>query len=115
EPPVRAYPVGGHQIERDAAMDAAVAEVAVHARRAVPELVQQLGEVTQVRAEVLRADRGVLPTRPGIRPVGRARGRTEPRLAYLLQLLAPLVVVDEPGVAVAQFVDEPLRLLPCLV
>ena len=115
EPPVLPHPVGGDQVERDAAVHAAVAEVAVDARGAVPEPVQQLGQVAQVRAQVLRADRGVLPTRPGVRTVRRARGGTQPRLAHLLQLLPPLVVVDQPGVVVGQFVDEPPRHVPRLV
>src|SRR5690606_35187895 len=65
----------GPQTEIQPDAQAAFAEVAVHDAFQA-ELVEQLVEITQVAAEVLRRNRGVLPAGPGQHAVDRAGGQT---------------------------------------
>ena len=70
------------QIEADLHVDAAVAEVAVE-RRLVVVFVQQRAQVAQVRAQLLRRDRRIVPPFPVER---RARGRRRGARARLADL-----------------------------
>ena len=69
-------PVGGVQVEADAAVDAALAEVAVE-RRIVVVLVEQLAQVAQVCGRPFPAARPSLPSRARCR-AGPAPRRSSP-------------------------------------
>ena len=74
--------LGGVQVEADAAVDAALAEVAVE-RRVVAVLVEQLAQVAQVVADLVRRHGRVLPARPGVGLAGHPGGRAQAALAHL--------------------------------
>src|SRR5690606_8300631 len=98
-----------HEVEVDAAMDEALAEVAVEGRLIV-ELVHQAPEVPEVVAHAVRRDRRVLPAGPGGFQSGHERGRAEPRLAQLPQLVRRgAAVVEQHGrgaAGAAQLIHE---------
>ena len=107
--------LGAVQVERDAGVHAALAEVAVQARPglvAVAELVVQLLQVPQVVAEPVRVDGGVFPAFPGVAVAGHVRGRAEAGLADRPQLVLPGGVVVEGDVrlvlGVVQRAEHPL-------
>ena len=84
-------------------MHAPLTEVAVQGRpgvAGVSELLVQPAQVAQVVPEPVDGDRGVLPALEGVGPVRHVRGRAEPGLADLPQLLLVLGVVEERDVGV---------------
>ena len=68
------------QVEVDPRVEAALPEVAVEVAFVAVLLVEP-AQVAQVRAELLRRHRRVLPALPGQRPAGRVRRRAQRRLA----------------------------------
>ena len=89
---------GAVEVEGDAGVHAALAEVAVQARPglvAVAELVVQLVQVPQVVPEPVRGDGGVFPAFPRVAVAGHVRGRAQAGLADRPQLvLAGGIVVE---------------------
>ncbi len=73
EAPERRDAVVGEQVEVDAHVHAALAEVPVR-DAAQPVRREERAERAQVGTEPFRRDGGVLPARPGLRTVGHARG-----------------------------------------
>jgi hypothetical protein len=63
-------------------VNAVVAEVSVE-RRLIPVPVQQPAKLAQVRSELLRRDRRVVPSFPARRRAGDIRGGAWTRLAQL--------------------------------
>ena len=90
-----AMPVRRLEVEVVARVDAALAEVAVEIADVVV-LVEQLAEVAQVAAELLRRDGGVLPPFPRVAACrGRERRGAEARLADAPDQLLLLRVVEQ--------------------
>ena len=89
--------VDGAQLERDAGVHAALAEVPVQRGLVlgVAEVVEQRAEVAQVVAEPFGGDGGVLPALPGLVPASGVGGGTEAGLADLDQLVLLGRVVEE--------------------
>ena len=91
-------PVGdaalGSQIEVDAAMNQAIAEVPIH-RRVVAVPIEQRLQLAQIGAESLARDRAVFPTGPRVRLVRRDRER---RLAQLPKLCLFGLIADRLAV-----------------
>src|ERR1700722_15290958 len=71
----------GLQIEANAVVDAAVAEVSVE-RALVVELVEQAAEVAEIGAEFFGSDRGVFPALPVGQFAGDVRSRAQRGLAH---------------------------------
>ena len=80
ERPPLAKAFGGHEVEVDPAVDAAVAEVPVH-RGPVVVAAEQLAEAAQVGAEAVGRYRRVLPSLPVVILARDERGGAEPGLA----------------------------------
>ena len=84
----------GEEIEGDAAVDAALAEMAVEGSDQA-ELVEQLAELPEIVADLVGPDRRVLPSGPGQGKAGNIRGCAQARLAHLPDLLFLGVVIVE--------------------
>src|SRR6185503_13398311 len=70
----------GEEVEAHAHVNAAVAEMPVE-RGPILVFVQQPAEVAQIRAQLLRGHRRIVPPLPLERRAGRGRGGARPRLA----------------------------------
>src|SRR5947209_2420100 len=83
---VVANTVGALEVEADAHVNAAVAEVSVE-RAAIVVLVEQLADVAQIGAEFCRRNRCVVPTLPFGWDTGREGGSARPGFADLPDVL----------------------------
>ena len=93
------------EVEVDAGVDAAIAEVPVEGA-AVSEAVQEAAEVAQVVAQTLGRDGGVLPPLPRAGLVGHQGGGAEARLPHLPHRpLLGRVLVELHGRCVARLVE----------
>ena len=82
------------QVELDARMHAALAEVAIQrALEAVP--VELLAKLAQIAPQPLGRNGGVFPAFPRFLAVGEPRGGAQTSLAHLPQLLLVLLVVEQ--------------------
>jgi hypothetical protein len=105
-------PGGGDEVELDAGVHAALAEVPVHGA-AVVVLVIQRAQVADIVAERLGRDRGVLPPRPVVLAIGWEGRRPEAALADVPQIAAvPALLLGtndlDPVRLVALLVDQPI-------
>ena len=105
ERPVVGDALVGTQLEGDAGVDAAVAEVAVQRRAVVFVAGQQRAEVAEVVAEPFRRHRGVLPAFVGLVLVWRVGGGAEAQFPDRPQVVLDRGVLDvgdvRPGVIAA--------------
>jgi hypothetical protein len=103
EPAVGDDAVSGVEVERDAGVHAALAEVPVQARHGlvgVAEAFVESLQIPQVVTEPLRRHRGVLPALPRVAFAGHVRGGAQPRFADLPQLVLVRGIVEERDVRV---------------
>src|SRR5437868_3727653 len=85
---------GSFEVEVDPCVYASLAEMAVQIPL-VAELVEELAELAEVRADVVRRDRGVLPAFPRDLLSRHVRGRAQARAPHSPDLLLVLGVVVE--------------------
>ena len=111
EPAIGGDALGGLQIEVDARVHAALAEVAVERARVV-ELGHQPAEPAQVLAEARGRDGGVLPALPVLGFAGHERRGAERRLAHGPDVLGLDRIAEQPHRRRARARSEPLH-QPC--